>query len=73
MLKPWLTFVSEHGKSEKILDALEVVKLLPTLKNVINPQHPKFHRIMNVALSESEARFHLFFFFFFFFFLAPDC
>ncbi len=23
-------------------------------------QHPKFHGIMNVALSESEARFHLF-------------
>ncbi len=31
-----MAFVSEHGNSERILDALEVVKLLPTLKNVIN-------------------------------------
>ncbi len=36
MLKPWLTFVSEHGNSERILDTLVVVKLLPTLKHVIN-------------------------------------
>ncbi len=34
VLKPWLTFVSEHGNSERILDAL--LKLLPTLKHVIN-------------------------------------
>ncbi len=36
VLKPRLTFISEHGNSERILDALEVVKLLPTLKNFIN-------------------------------------
>ncbi len=36
VLKPWLIFVREHGKSERILDALVVVKLLPTLKHVIN-------------------------------------
>ncbi len=36
VLKPWLTFVREHGNSERILDALVVVKLLPTLKDVIN-------------------------------------
>ncbi len=35
VLKPWLTFVKEHGNSERILDALVVVKLLPTLKHVI--------------------------------------
>ncbi len=43
VLKPWLTFVSEHGISERILDAL--VKLLPTLKHVINLNL----RIINVA------------------------
>ncbi len=36
VLKPWLTFVSEHGNSERILDVLVVVKLLPTSKQVIN-------------------------------------
>ncbi len=36
VLKPWLTFVSEHENSEIILDALEVVKVLPTSKHVIN-------------------------------------
>ncbi len=36
MLKPWLAFVREHGNSERILDALVMVKLLPTLKHVIN-------------------------------------
>ncbi len=30
------TMAREHGKSERILDALLVVKLLPTLKHVIN-------------------------------------
>ncbi len=50
VLKPWLTFVREHGNSERILDALVVVKLFPTLKHVINLKTPKmFHRIMNVA------------------------
>ncbi len=34
IVKPWLIFVREHGKSERILDAL--VKLLLTLKYVIN-------------------------------------
>ncbi len=49
LLKPWLT-LSEHGNSERILDALVVVKLLPTLKHVINLKTPKkIHRIMNVA------------------------
>ncbi len=37
--KPWLTFVSEHGISERILDALVVVKL-PTLKHVIKLKTP---------------------------------
>ncbi len=32
VLKPWIIFVREHGN----LDALVVVKLLPTLKHVIN-------------------------------------
>ncbi len=41
VLKPWLTFVREHGNSERILDALVVVKLFPTLKQVINLKTPK--------------------------------
>ncbi len=41
VLKPWLTLVREHGNSERILDALVVVKLLPTLKHVINLKTPK--------------------------------
>ncbi len=52
--EPWfflsvktMAFVSEHGNSERILDVL-VVKLLTTLKHVINLKK-KFHRIMNVA------------------------
>ncbi len=53
MLKAWLTFVSEHGNPERILEALVVVKLFPTLKHVINLKtQKKFHRIMNVAYLE---------------------
>ncbi len=39
--KPWLIFVREHGNSERILDVLLVVKLLPTLKHVINVNSQK--------------------------------
>ncbi len=46
---------------QRILDALVVVKLLPTLKHVINVNNQKsFHRIMNVP--ESDARVSSFYF-----------
>ncbi len=65
MLKPWLTFIKEHGNSERILDALVVVKLLPILKHIIN--HPKkFHRIMNVAYLKVMHRLHFHYLFIFF-------
>ncbi len=35
-VKTMTNFVREHGNLERILDALVVVKLLPTLKHVIN-------------------------------------
>ncbi len=66
-VKTMATFVSEHGKSEKILDALEVVKLLADIKNVINLNTPKFQQDYECSLIWKWARFHLFFFFFFFF------
>ncbi len=51
VLKPWLTFVREHGNSERILDAL--VKLLPTFKHVINL---KVSQDYECSLPESDAR-----------------
>ncbi len=74
VLKPWLTFIREHGNSERILDALVVVKLLPTLKHVINLNtQKKFHRIMNVAYLKMTHGLRFKMFFCFLFFLAADC
>ncbi len=56
-LKPWLSFVREHGNSERILDVFVVVKLLPILKHFINLNtENKFHRIMNVAYLKVTQR-----------------
>ncbi len=41
VVKPWQIFVRECGNSERILDALSVVKLLLTLKHVINVNSQK--------------------------------
>ncbi len=52
MLKPWQIFIREHG----ILDVSLVVKLLPTLKHVINVNSQKmFHRTMNETESDARA------------------
>ncbi len=64
------TFVREHGNSERILDALVVVKLFPTLKHVINLKTQKSFIGLWMSLSESDARNRVFIFFFFFFFLG---
>ncbi len=70
VVKPWLIFVREHGNSERILDALVMVKLLPTLKQVINVNNQKkFYRFMNVPESDAQAS-SLFIFFFYLFFLS---
>ncbi len=53
-VKPWLTFVREHGNSERILDELVVVKLLPTLKHVINLK--KVSQDYECSLPESDTR-----------------
>ncbi len=57
VLKPWLTFVSEHGNSERILHALVVVKLLPALKHVTLTSTPKkVSHDYECSLPESDAR-----------------
>ncbi len=49
VLKPWLTFIREHGTSERILDALGGGEIITDIKTCYQPQHPKkFHRIMNL-------------------------
>ncbi len=68
VVKPWLIFCKGTWKlTENIkADALLVVKLLPTLKHVINVNsQKKFHRVMNVP--ESDAWFFILGFFSFFF------
>ncbi len=69
VLKPWLTFVSEHGNSERILHALVVVKLLPALKHVTLTSTPKkVSHDYECSLPESDGlHFHLYIFF------ALDC
>ncbi len=67
VLKPWLIFVREHGNSERILDVALVVKLLPTLKHVININSQKsFTGGLWMYLKVMHGL-HLFFF------SAPDC
>ncbi len=63
VLKPWLTFVREHGNSERILDASVVVKLLPTLKqNTLLTSTPtKVLQDCECSLLESDLIFVLFF------------
>ncbi len=63
VLKPWLTFVREHGNSERILDASVVVKLLPTLKqNTLLTSTPtKVLQDCECSLLESDFIFILFF------------
>ncbi len=48
-----------------ILDVLVVVKLLPTLKHIINVNSPPKKFIMNVPESDARASFSLSFFLFF--------
>ncbi len=75
VLKPWLTFVSEHGNSERILDALEMVKLLPTLKTLLTST-PKVSRDYECSLIWKWSSFSSFLFWFCcscFLYLAPDC
>ncbi len=56
VLKPWQLFVREHGNSERILDVSLVVKLLPTLKHVINVnRQKKFHRTTNEIERYAQA------------------
>ncbi len=56
VLKPWLIFVREYGLSERLIDVSLVVKLLPTLKHVINVNsQTKFHRTMNENESDAQA------------------
>ncbi len=60
VLKAWLTFVREHGNSERILDAL-VVKLLPTLKHIINLNTQKSLTglwMCNLPKSDARASFY---------------
>ncbi len=55
VLKPWLIFISKHGNIVSL-----VVKLLPTLKHIINVYNQKkFHWTMKEA--ESDARISSFF------------
>ncbi len=66
MLKPWLIFVREHGNSERIIDALVVVKL------AITSTAKKVSQAYECSLPESDARasfspFCLVFIF------SPDC
>ncbi len=57
VLKPWL-ILREYGNSERILDVLVVVRLLLTLKHVINVNSQKKF-IMNVPESDARASFPL--------------
>ncbi len=64
VVKSWLVFVRECGKSERISYALLlVVKLLQKLKHVINVNSQKSYRF-NVGNLKVMFRLHLFFFFF---------
>ncbi len=60
----------EHGNSERILDALVMVKLLPTLKHVINSK--KVSQDYECSLSTHYLKTKTRSSSFFFFFLAPD-
>ncbi len=56
IVKPWLSFVREHGKYYNIkVDTLVVVKLLPTLKHVINVGSQNIHTSINLTHLNSRA------------------
>ncbi len=56
VLKPWLTFVREHGNSERILDALLVVKLFKHIINLNTQKGFKGLWFYECSLPESDAR-----------------
>ncbi len=56
VVKPCLVFVREHGNSERIVYALQVVKLLPTLKHVIKFNSQNISHDCECRLLKSDAR-----------------